>query len=63
MDEEGNAARDDSGCYQLTTEETSMRLDVNCSILKEVGYENDIWAYLVDQLSLEKDITAAGSMG
>ena len=40
VDEEGSALRDGSGCYQLTTEETSMRLDVNCPILKEVGYEN-----------------------
>ena len=63
VDEEGNAARDDSGCYQITTEETSMRLDVNCPILKEVGYENEIWAYLVDQLSMDEYITAAGSMG
>ncbi len=63
VDEEGNAVKDDNGNYQLTTEETSMRLDVNCPILKEVGYENEIWAYLVDQLSIDEQITCAGSMG
>lgn len=63
VDEEGSALRDGSGCYQITTEETSMRLDINCPILKEVGYENEIWAYLVDQLSMDEYITCAGSMG
>ena len=63
VDADGNALKDDNGNYQLTTEVTSMRLDVNCPILKEVSYENEIWAYLVDQLSIEEYITCAGSMG
>ncbi len=63
VDDNGDPVQDADGNYQLTTEETSMRLDVNCSILKEVDYDNEIWAYLVDQLSLDEDITAASSMG
>jgi len=63
VDEEGNALRDDNGNFQLTTEETSMRLDVNCPILKEVGYDNEIWAYMLDQLTLDEEITVAGGMG
>lgn len=63
VDENGDPVKDGNGSYQLTTEETSMRLDINCPILKEVGYENEIWAYLVDQLSVDEDITCAGSMG
>ena len=63
VDENGDPLKDESGCYQITAQETSMRLDVNCPILKEVGYDNEIWAYLVDQLSMDEDITCAGSMG
>lgn len=63
VDSEGNPKKTADGNYQITTDETSMRLDVNCPILKEVGYDNEIWAYLVDQLSIEEDITCAGSMG
>jgi len=63
VDEEGNALKDDDGHYQLTTEETSMRLDADCPILKEVGYDNEIWAYLTDELSLDDCITISGNMG
>lgn len=63
VDKNGDPLKDESGCYQITAQETSMRLDVNCPILKEVGYDNEIWAYLVDQLSMDEDITCAGSMG
>ncbi|MCD7761080.1 MAG: hypothetical protein LUH16_04805, partial [Clostridiales bacterium] len=63
VDDNGDPVQDADGNYQLTTEETSMRLDVSCPILKEVDYDNEIWAYLVDQLSLDEDITAASSMG
>lgn len=63
LDENGDPFRDENGCYQITAQETAMRLDVNCPILKEVGYDNEIWAYLVDQLTIEEDITCAGSMG
>ena len=63
VDENGDALKDENGNYQLTTQETSMRLDIYCPILKEVGYDNEIWAYLVDQLSMDEYITCAGSMG
>ncbi len=63
VDENGDALKDENGNYQLTTQETAMRLDVNCPILKEVGYDNEIWAYLLDQLSIDEYITCAGSMG
>ena len=63
VDENGDALKDENGNYQLTTQETSMRLDVNCPILKEVGYDNEIWAYLVDQLSMDEYISCAANMG
>lgn len=37
-----NPIVDDGGNYQVTTEETSMRLGVNAPILKDVGYDNEI---------------------
>lgn len=63
VDENGDPAKDENGNYQITTNTTSMRLDVNCPILKEVDYDNEIWAYLVDQLTMDEYITCAGSMG
>ena len=63
VDDAGNAITDDDGNYQVTTEETSMRLDVNAPILKEASYDNEIWAYLVDQTSLSEQIEIAGGMG
>ena len=40
-----------------------MRLDVNASVLKEASYDSEIWAYLVDQTSLDEQISIAGGMG
>ena len=40
-----------------------MPLDVNCSVLKTASYDDEIWAYFLDQLSLSEEISVAGSMG
>ncbi len=63
VDSNGNAKKDEYGNYMVTTEETSMRLDVNCPVLKEASYDNEIWAYLVDQTTLEEQITVQGGLG
>lgn len=63
VDDEGNPVVDEDGNYQVTEEETSMRLDVNCEFLTEVDYDNEIWAYLVDQTTLEEQIHVQGNEG
>ncbi len=63
LDSAGNPVTDDKGNYQVTTTETAMRLDVNAPVLKDADYDNEIWAYLVDQTSLQEQITIAGGMG
>ena len=63
VDDNGEPVLDENGDYQVTEEETSMRLDVNASVLKEASYDSEIWAYLVDQTSLDEQISIAGGMG
>ena len=63
VDSNGNAKKDEYGNYIVTTEVTSMRLDVNCPVLKEASYDDEIWAYLVDQTTLEEQITVQGGLG
>ncbi len=63
VDGDGNAKVDENGNYSVTTEETSMRLDVDCSALKDASYDNEIWAYLVDQTTLDEQITVQGGLG
>lgn len=63
VDEEGNPVTDEDGNYQVTEEETEMRLDVNCEFLKDVDYDNEIWAYLVDQTSIDEQINTQGNLG
>ena len=63
VDDEGNPVVDEDGNYQVTEEETSMRLDVNCEFLVDVDYDNEIWAYLVDQTTIDEQITVQGNEG
>jgi len=63
VDDEGSPVQDDDGNYQVTEEETSMRLDVNCTFLTELDYDNEIWAYLADQTTLDEQINAQGNLG
>lgn len=63
VDGDGNAKKDEYGNYIVTTEETSMRLDVNCPVLKEANYDDEIWAYLVDQTTLDEQIAVQGGLG
>ena len=63
LDDAGNPVTDDKGNYQVTTAETAMRLDVNAPVLKDASYDNEIWAYLVDQTSIAEQIAIAGGMG
>ncbi len=63
VDDNGDPVVDEDGNYQVTEEETSMRLDVDCPILETASYDNEIWSYLVDETSLDEQITVAGSMG
>lgn len=63
VDDEGTPVVDEDGNYQVTEEKTSMRLDVNCEFLKDVDYDNEIWAYLLDQTSIEDQINIQGNEG
>ena len=63
VDGDGKAKKDEYGQYMVTTTETTMPLDVNCSVLKTASYDDEIWAYFLDQLSLSEEISVAGSMG
>lgn len=63
LDDEGNPVVDEDGNYQVTEEKTDMRLDVNCEFLKDVDYDNEIWAYLADQTSIEDQINVQGNLG
>lgn len=63
VDDDGNPVLDDDGNYQVTEEKTSMRLDVNCEFLKDVDYDNEIWAYLLDETSLDEQINVQGNLG
>jgi len=58
VDDNGDPVVDDDGNYQVTEDETSMRLDVNCEFLKDVDYSNEIWAYLLDE-----QINVQGNLG
>lgn len=63
VDDNGDPVVDDDGNYQVTEDETSMRLDVNCEFLKDVDYSNEIWAYLLDETTLDEQINAQGNLG
>ena len=63
VDDDGNPVLDDDGNYQVTEDETDMRLDVNCEFLKDVDYDNEIWAYLLDETSLDEQINIQGNEG
>ncbi len=63
VDDEGNPVVDDDGNYQVTEEDTGMRLDVNCTFLVDVPYDNEIWAYLADSLSVDDMINIQGNEG
>lgn len=63
VDDAGNPVVDADGNYQVTEEETSMRLDVNCEFLADVDYDNEIWAYLLDQTTIEEQIKIQGNEG
>ena len=63
VDEEGNPVVDEEGNYQVTEEETEMKLDINCDFLKDVPYDNEIWAYLVDETTVEEQINVQGNLG
>lgn len=63
VDDNGDPVVDDDGNYQVTEDETSMRLDVNCEFLKDVDYSNEIWAYLLDETTLDEQINVQGNLG
>ena len=63
VDDDGNPVKDDSGDYQVTEEKTSMPLDMNCDFLKDLPYDSEIWAYLVDETTLDEQINTHGSLG
>ncbi len=63
VDDDGNPVVDEDGNYQVTEDETSMRLDVNCEFLKDVDYDNEIWAYLADETSIDDQINVQGNLG
>lgn len=63
VDDEGNPLLDDEGNYQVTEDATSMRLDLNCLFLADVDYDNEIWAYLLDQTTLDEQINNQGNLG
>lgn len=63
VDSEGNAKKDEYGEYMITEEVTEMPLDVDCPALKEADYDDEIWAYLVDQTTLDEQITVQGGLG
>lgn len=63
VDDDGNPVKDDDGNYQVTEDETSMPLDMNCDFLKDTPYDNEIWAYLLDETTLDEQINTQGSLG
>lgn len=63
VDDNGDPVVDDDGNYQVTEDETSMRLDVNCEFLKDVDYSNEIWSYLLDETTLDEQINVQGNLG
>ncbi|MFA6861799.1 MAG: glycoside hydrolase family 3 N-terminal domain-containing protein, partial [Bacilli bacterium] len=63
VDDSGNAKKDEYGEYIVTENETSMPLDVNCSILKTASYDDEIWAYLADETTFDEQITVQGGLG
>ena len=63
LDGDGNPAVDADGNYQVTEEKTDMKLDVNCDFLKDVPYDNEIWAYLADETTIEEQLTVQGNLG
>lgn len=63
VDDNGDPVVDDDGNYQVTEDETSKRLDVNCEFLKDVDYSNEIWAYLLDETTLDEQINVQGNLG
>lgn len=63
VDDNGDPVVDDDGNYQVTEDETSMRLDVNCEFLKDVDYNNEIWAYILDETTLDEQINVQGNLG
>lgn len=63
VDDNGDLVVDDDGNYQVTEDETSKRLDVNCEFLKDVDYSNEIWAYLLDETTLDEQINVQGNLG
>lgn len=63
VDDNGDPVVDDDGNYQVTEDETSKRLDVNCEFLKDVDYSNEIWAYLLDETTLDEQINVQGNFG
>lgn len=63
VDDNGDPVVDDDGNYQVTEDETSMRLDVNCEFLKNVDYSNEIWAYILDETTLDEQINVQGNLG
>lgn len=63
VDDNGDPVVDDDGNYQVTEDETSKILDVNCEFLKDVDYSNEIWAYLLDETTLDEQINVQGNLG
>ena len=63
VDDDGNPVKDGSGDYQVTEEKTSMPLDMNCDFLKDLPYDSKIWAYLLDETTLDEQINTHGSLG
>lgn len=63
VDSEGKPVVDEEGNYQVTEEKTSLKLDINCDFLKDVPYDNEIWAYLADETTVEEQITVQGNLG
>lgn len=63
VDGDGNAKKDEYGNWMITETETSMPLDVNCPVLETADYDDEIWAYLVDQTTLTEQITVQGGLG
>jgi len=63
VDDDGNPVVDEDGNYQVTEEKTSMKLDMNCDFLVDVPYDNEIWAYLADETTLDEQINVQGNLG
>lgn len=63
VDGDGNAKKDEYGNWMITEAETEMPLDVNCPVLETADYDDEIWAYLVDQTTLTEQISVQGGLG